>query len=280
LAKVSGRGRRVQIVGSALVLVVSLCCMANGRDASPDPVRSVSDQHNVGAVQVLKVSRGLAFDDVVGPGAEEVSADPTEEPAESKPLKAGEADSGKVIYLTFDDGPSATYTKRVLDLLDEYDAKATFFELGENAIAHPQLTSSVVERGHALGNHTWNHKDLRRLSRGRLNHQITRTSAVLDRISGQRITCLRPPYGAVNKRVRSAIRGKKLGMKLWDIDPRDWKRPGVAAITRRVVSHTHPGAVSLMHDGGGNRSQSVRALKRILRSLSKKGYRFKTLPGC
>ena len=67
---------------------------------------------------------------------------------------------------------------------------------------------------------------------------------------------------------------------MWDIDPRDWKKPGVAAITRRVVSKSHKGAVSLMHDGGGNRSQSVRALERILQKLSKKGYVFKTLPGC
>ena len=94
------------------------------------------------------------------------------------PPEAG--DSGrKVIYLTFDDGPTTKYTKRVLDLLDQYDAKATFFQVGENATAHPELARSVVERGHALGNHTWSHRDMRKLRPKDLNGQITRTSAAL-----------------------------------------------------------------------------------------------------
>ena len=195
------------------------------------------------------------------------------------PPEAG--DSGrKVIYLTFDDGPTTKYTKRVLDLLDQYDAKATFFQVGENATAHPELARSVVERGHALGNHTWSHRDMRKLRPKDLNGQITRTSAALERITGRPVTCLRPPFGAVNARVRKAIRRQKLDLELWDIDPRDWKKPGSAAIAHRVVSRADPGDVSLMHDGGGNRSQSVVALKRILRSLSQKRYEFKTLPGC
>jgi peptidoglycan/xylan/chitin deacetylase (PgdA/CDA1 family) len=84
----------------------------------------------------------------------------------------------------------------------------------------------------------------------------------------------------MNARVRRAIRHQTLDLKLWDIDPRDWKKPGSAAIAQRVVSRADPGDVSLMHDGGGNRSQSVKALERILRSLSKQHYDFKTLPGC
>ncbi len=169
---------------------------------------------------------------------------------------------------------------RMLDLLDEYGAKATFFQVGENATAHPELTRAVVERGHALGNHTWSHRDMRRLSPQRLNHQIARTSDALQTITGRPITCLRPPFGAMNGRVKAAIRTKKLDLMLWDIDPQDWKRPGAATIARRVVSQARPGAVSLMHDGGGNRAQSVSALERILRALSKKGYRFATLPEC
>ena len=221
------------------------------------------------------------------------SADPEVEPAEPEPVEPSDTaespepddqpdkkPSGKVIYLTFDDGPTAAHTKKVLDLLDEHDAKATFFQLGEKATARPDLTRAVVARGHALGNHSWNHRDLRTLGRRKVNHQITRTSAALGRITGRPITCIRPPYGAKNARVKSAIRSKKLAMKLWDIDPRDWKRPGAAAIARRVVSHAHSGAVSLMHDGGGNRSQSVKALERILEALGKKGYRFESLPGC
>jgi len=230
------------------------------------------------AALVLNVAAGIgqadAEDAVTFETAQVAVVLPT---STAKPAKSPE---GKVIYLTFDDGPTTKYTKRVLDLLDQYDAKATFFQVGENATAHPDLARSVVEHGHALGNHTWSHRDMRKLKPRELNGQISRTSAALERITGRPVTCLRPPFGAVNARVRKAIRHQKLDLKLWDIDPRDWKKPGTAAIAHRVVSRADPGDVSLMHDGGGNRSQSVRALERILRSLSKQRYEFKTLPGC
>ena len=253
----------------AVLLLVTASSRVNASvaDAEPGPPRTTtagSKDLNIGAIR--------AFHELAP--AKPRKADTADAPTKEK--KTG----GKVIYLTFDDGPTSTYTKRVLDVLDKHDAKATFFQLGERASAHPELTRLVVARGHALGSHTWNHKDLRKLSRAKLNGQITRTSAALGKISGRPITCLRPPYGAANSRVKSAIRHKGLKVVMWDIDPRDWKKPGVAAITRRVVSKSHKGAVSLMHDGGGNRSQSVRALERILQKLSKKGYAFKTLPGC
>lgn len=278
MAQVGGRGRQVQIVCVAIVLLVVASLFAappSGAEARPAPhpeetVFAHIDESTVGAAGVLRVS-------------EKVSADPDEEPAESDPDEPEPDDDdsgGKAIYLTFDDGPRATYTAQILDLLDEYDAKATFFQVGEEATARPELTRAVVARGHALGNHSWSHRDLRKLSPRRLNHQITRTSAVLRKITGRPITCIRPPYGAVNARVRSAIRSKELALMMWDVDPRDWKRPGASAIARRVLSKAHPGAVALMHDGGGKRSQTVRALKRILRSLSTKGYSFKTLPEC
>jgi len=270
MAQVSDFRRRVQIVCATLVLVVVAACTGISQDS--DTVTLASAQVAV----VVSSNTGESDPNPVGI-TEWVHANPDGEAANS----TKESGSGaKVIYLTFDDGPTAAYMKRILDVLDEYDAKATFFQVGENATAHPELTRSVIERGHALGNHSWNHRDLRRLSRGRLNWQITRTSAVLERIAGRPITCLRPPYGAMNDRVRSTIRDKKLALMLWDIDPRDWKRPGSAAIARRIVSRADPGDVILMHDGGGNRSQSVRALRSILRSLSKRESEFKTLPGC
>ena len=253
MAQVGGRGRQVQIVCVAIVLLVA----ASLFDAPP----SSADEGSATPPDARR------------------TADPEEEPPEPDPVVRDD-DAGKVIYLTFDDGPWAGHTRRVLKLLDEYDAKATFFQVGEEAAARPELTRDVVAQGHALGSHTWNHKDLRKLSRRAVSHQITRTSAVLGRTSGRPITCLRPPYGAKNARVMSVIRSKKLAMKLWDIDPRDWKKPGASVIAKRVISKAYPGAVVLMHDGGGNRSQSVKALKRILEALGKKGYRYETLPGC
>ena len=253
-------------VAVALLVMASSRVNASVADAEPRPALTTTVVAENGTVGV------------VGTFLENTSA---------QPRKANTADApkmkdsgGKVIYLTFDDGPTVKYTKRFLDVLDQYDAKATFFQLGEKATAHPELTRLVVARGHALGSHTWNHKDLRKLSRAKLDGQITRTSSALGKIAGRPITCLRPPYGAANGKVKSAIRHKGLKVVMWDIDPRDWKKPGVAAITRRVVSKADPGDVSLMHDGGGNRSQSVKALKQILQQLSKNGYVFKPLPGC
>ena len=297
LAQVSGSRQRVQIVCLTLVSLAMASGMGNARGDTRDGTSATahetvvlvsSDRDAVGEARRFRVPQVLP---TVGPMAERIVAEPLPEtpaPKRAEPDDPGEADApepgesggGKVIYLTFDDGPSVPYTQRVLTALDEYDAKATFFQTGENAADHPQLTRSVVARGHTLGNHSWNHRDLRNLSGRKVRKQITRTSAVLGRVSGQPITCLRPPYGAVNAQVRSAVRSKELAMFMWDIDPRDWDRPGAGAIARRVVSRADPGDVALMHDGGGKRSQSVQALRRILRSLNDKGYRFETLPGC
>jgi peptidoglycan-N-acetylglucosamine deacetylase len=271
MALVGGDRRRVQITTAAVALFVVAAITGIGQDEAagaslPEPPPVLGAESGQPPVPFSSdVIRGLR--DLRKPDPPKFEAKAPERP-------------GKVVYLTFDDGPTVAHTRRVLDLLDEYDAKATFFQVGENATAHPALTRSVVERGHVLGNHTWAHRDMRKLSPQRLSHQITRASDALRRISGQPITCLRPPYGAVNRRVRSTVRDKELALKLWDVDPRDWKRPGAATIARRVISRADPGDVVLMHDGGGNRAQSVRALERILRSLGTKGYRFETLPGC
>ena len=147
MAQVGGRGRQVQIACVATVLLVAASLFAAPPSGADESSAVPSDARS--------------------------SADPerkVDEPDQFEPAESPEPDDkpgGKVIYLTFDDGPTAKYTKRILDLLDEYDAKATFFQVGENATAHPELTRAVVERGHALGSHTWNHRDLRKLSRRR-----------------------------------------------------------------------------------------------------------------
>lgn len=251
-------------------------------------VTGTYDQPTVAAVRSFQAQHGLAPDGVVGPSTEAALAAP--EPAGSaEPVEPGDpgvasppATSGdnKVIYLTFDDGPSVTYTRQILDLLEQYDATATFFELGENASAHPELTRAIVAAGHALANHTWDHADMRTLSRTALDNEINHTTRTLEKISGAKIRCIRPPYGALSDEARAAITRAGLSMHLWDIDPQDWNRPGVRAIVDNVLGNAHTGAVNLMHDGGGNRSQSVKALAQILPALAKKGYRFEALPDC
>ncbi len=266
MALAGGHRRRAQIGGTALVLTVVAAAgvgqgEAVGASIVAPPSVTTGDSGRVPPTFSSDVVRGF---------------ESLQRPARTARKKA----NGKVIHLTFDDGPSARHTRPILDLLDRYDAKATFFQVGENAIDHPGLTRAIVGRGHALGSHTWNHRDLRRLKGGRLDDQITRTSRTLSRISGRRITCLRPPYGATNQRVKSAVRHRKLTLTLWDVDPRDWRKPGAATIAQRVIARARPGAVILLHDGGGSRSQTVQATRQILRTLGKKGYTFRSLPGC
>lgn len=254
-------------------------------------VSGTYDSRTVDAVRGFQASQGLATDGVAGPATARALASPADV-ADPQPVRPGDGEAvdppkasskgggGKVIYLTFDDGPAVKYTRQVLDVLDRYDAKATFFELGENAAAHPDLTREVVSRGHAVGSHTWDHADMRRLSSTALAHEIGATNTTLEKLTGKPVTCLRPPYGALNDQARAAIKRAGLDLQLWNIDPQDWNRPGVDAIVGNVIGNARSGRVSLMHDGGGNRSQSVAALERILPQLTAKGYRFESLPGC
>jgi hypothetical protein len=175
-----------------------------------------------------------------------------------------------VIYLTFDDGPSA-HTQEILDLLARYDAKATFFVIGRAAASQPELIEAIYAAGHGLGNHTYNHPSLPSVSRQRMADEVAKTAAAIDGRDGG---CLRPPYGARNTAV--AKNAEQLGyqLALWTIDPRDWARPGARAIANHVITRAHPDGVVVMHDGGGNRAQTVAALRIILPALAKQGYRF------
>ncbi|GAB3965881.1 hypothetical protein GCM10029978_029710 [Actinoallomurus acanthiterrae] len=190
--------------------------------------------------------------------------------AETSPQRA------KVVYLSFDDGPS-TYTPKVLKILARYGARATFFELGQNVTRHPSLTKKVVAQGGSVQNHTWSHPDLTRVSASVFRSQVRRTDRAIRAATGVTPECLRPPYGAVNHTVRARARALHKKVVLWTVDPQDWARPGTSAIVHRVLTHVHPGSVVLMHDGGGNRSQTVAALPEILKTLKKRGYTFRLI---
>ncbi len=176
----------------------------------------------------------------------------------------------KVVYLTFDDGPSA-YTQEILDILAEHEAKATFFVLGGRAAGEPALVDAIYDAGHGLANHTYTHPYLPKVGFARYQAEVTDTGAVL---GGRDGGCLRPPYGATNASVFTHAEQLGYRVVLWTVDPRDWSRPGAAAIASRVIQRAAPGAVVVLHDGGGDRSQTVAALRTILAELSGQGYRF------
>lgn len=153
---------------------------------------------------------------------------------------------------------------------------ATFFEMGQNVAKLPVLTTQVYRGGNSVQNHTWSHPDLRLLTAAQFTDQVSATDRQIYAHTGYSPCCLRPPYGALNStvRARAAALGKKIA--LWTVDPRDWSRPGSAAIRNRVLSQVRPGSVVLLHDGGGDRSQTVAALGGILKTLKSRGYTFAT----
>lgn len=176
------------------------------------------------------------------------------------------------MVLTFDDGPDPRYTPAVLDTLAKYDVRAMFFVCGGMAADNRELLARMAEEGHAVGNHTWSHPLLTRLTRGEIRAEMERTCDVIEDAYGERPEWFRAPYGAWN---RTAFRlGAELGMEplAWTVDTLDWTSPGTRSIVRRVENGAAPGVVVLSHDAGGDRSQSVRALRSYLPELLDAGY--------
>ncbi|MEV0170452.1 polysaccharide deacetylase family protein [Streptomyces sp. NPDC050803] len=179
---------------------------------------------------------------------------------------------GRTMVLTFDDGPDPRYTPAILDTLAEYDVRAMFFVCGEMAADHKELLARMADEGHVVGNHTWSHPLLTRLSRGEIRSQMERTCDVVEEAYGDRPRWFRAPYGAWN---RAAFQlGAELGMEplAWTVDTLDWTTPGSRTIVGRVENGAAPGVVVLSHDAGGDRSQSVHALRDYLPGLLDAGY--------
>lgn len=181
------------------------------------------------------------------------------------------------VSLTFDDGPNPPYTSQVLAILQHYGITATFFDVGRQVQAYPDLVRQEYGSGHSVGNHTWGHANLPALSAPSVIWQLTTDEDIIEHTIGVRPVFFRPPYGAFNTLTLEDINKFGLIAFMWSVDPRDWSRPGVKAIVARVLYQTRNGSVILMHDGGGNRSQTVAALPIIIESLQQRGFRFVSL---
>lgn len=184
---------------------------------------------------------------------------------------------GKIVYLTFDDGPTP-YTTEVLTLLKQYNAKATFFVIGNQVSKRIPTVKRAYRDGHAVENHTWSHPKLTGLTWTQFRSQVARTNTAVAQAAGDSPECLRAPYGSINRNV--LLRAQRFNMPViqWSIDSRDWAKPGTYRIVRNVLGNVKDGSIVLMHDGGGNRAQTVAALKYILPSLRKQGYAIRALP--
>jgi peptidoglycan-N-acetylglucosamine deacetylase len=183
----------------------------------------------------------------------------------------GRRDAAEVA-LTFDDGPDPVHTDRVLEILDRYGIRATFFCVGHHVAAMPDKVRQIVEAGHEVGNHSWSHPYLPDLTPEQLIEQLDRTTEAVARVTGEAPTRFRPPYGALSPEVLGTLAGHPTTLTLWDVDSDDWTRPGPERIAATVLERAGPGSVVLMHDGG-ERDQTVRALPSIIEGLLERGLR-------
>jgi len=181
------------------------------------------------------------------------------------------------VALTFDDGPHATYTDKVLSILEKYGIKATFFMVGSNAEAMPETVKKVYDAGHEIGNHTYDHIYVTKHPRSYTKDQIEKTSGVISRITGERPKLFRPPGGICDKSAAEFIRSLGYECVLWSVDTRDWALPGVEKVVRTVVRETSGGDIILFHDFNRKGSPTPEALERIIPMLIEKGYSFVTV---
>ena len=190
----------------------------------------------------------------------------------------GRGESANEVALTFDDGPDPRYTPAVLDLLKRWNARATFFVLGKEVEAHSELARRIVAEGHALGSHGYSHTLLAFLSASRTWEELERADQAIQAATGSRPKLLRPPYGFRNPWLPAQV--KRLGYRMvgWSLSGRDSQHPTAAQIRRRIEGRLRPGDIVLLHDGRGNREQTVLALQEVLRFLERKGWRAVTVP--
>lgn len=187
----------------------------------------------------------------------------------------------KKLALTFDDGPDAKYTPQILDILKNYKVKATFFVTGENTEKYPEIVLRMVDEGHIVGGHSYNHPDLRKIqTEDSYSSQIEKTSMIINKTLGYKPDFFRPPYGAVTDEQIILYGEKGLKVVNWSVDSFDWdkKQNSPEQLEKIVNKYIHPGAIVLMHSAGGNRSNTVKALPEIIKSLHKQGYIFETIP--
>ncbi|NBE82546.1 polysaccharide deacetylase family protein [Micromonospora rubida] len=179
---------------------------------------------------------------------------------------------GRAVALTFDDGPDPVWTPKILGQLRRAGAKATFCVIGTRARAHPELIARIVREGHQLCNHSWRHDlDLGRRPVAEIRADLVRTNrAIQAAVPGAKVPFYRQPGGKWTPEVVAT--GRQLGMRPlhWSVDPQDWAKPSAQTITRRVTGAVRPGAIVLMHDGGGNRAATISACTHLIGDLKRR----------
>ncbi|MFE9656637.1 polysaccharide deacetylase family protein [Micromonospora sp. NPDC006431] len=272
----TGSSRRTTAVLAVVVAALLVSSYAMGRTLGLDqlghnPTRAAGDS---GGVQHAdQPEAGSA-----GPATRDHSASPPDagqdgatRNAAGDGLFGAHATTGtRRIALTFDDGPDPQFTPQVLTVLRRFEVRATFCLVGENAQKHPDLVRAIVADGHTLCNHSWNHNiSLGNRSPKDIRADLLRTNAAIRAaVPGAPIMWYRQPGGVWTYPLVSVAHELGMTSLHWSVDPSDWQAPGADRIASMVMSRIRPGAVVLLHDGGGNRQGTVNALDRILPDLA------------
>lgn len=202
------------------------------------------------------------------PAPQQATAQPTPPTPSVPPVP-----TGPPVYLTFDDGPDPVITPQLLDVLAAHNAKATFFVQGSQVQAYPELAKRIVDEGHSLQNHAWNHPRLNLMGEVDIvTSQLLPTNDAITAVGGGAPTCLRAPYGATGPTVFAAAAATGLEVVGWNLNPQDYNDPGAGAIAAQVLANVTAGSIVLLHDAGaGDRQQTVDAVAAILPELSARG---------
>lgn len=178
------------------------------------------------------------------------------------------------IALTFDDGPHPRYTGQILDVLEEYDIKATFFVVGVNAKNYPDSLIDVIKKGHEIGNHTYSHPHVSGLNTYTLTDEVEKCESTIYGLTDYKTKLFRPPEGMIDADVRTVLRSLDYKVIMWDIDTRDWAHEPPEKIAENVISNIASGDIILMHDYIGHNSPTIEAIKIFIPVLLEKGYKF------
>jgi peptidoglycan/xylan/chitin deacetylase (PgdA/CDA1 family) len=271
--------RKRRLLALAVVVLAALAVLAGLEAGGAFDSASRAVISNPAATKLPVYEAPLTAKDP-GPKAARASEQVSDQLLRQIPVGLAVAHAGRGkpwVALTFDDGPSP-YTLRVLRLLARHHQHATFFVTGFAATSHDFELHQIRAGGNAFGDHTVTHTQLTRETPARRRWELLSTAERVQGSIGVRPTLFRPPYGESTRKINTLSR--QLGMLpiTWSLDSKDWMRPGVKKIVANVLRGAVPGAIILMHDGGGNRSETLAALPLILKGLAKKGLISVTLP--
>ncbi len=257
------------LIGGVIVSSCSFFSQEDSQDDRPIVEANISGQEAQG------------IQPVTGMSGSSVTAQPHTSNVRVKPTKPGRkvfgaSMNGPYVALTFDDGPHPVNTPRILDILNKYGAKATFYVLGERVQRHPSILARAVAAGHEIGVHTWDHPSLTSISRDAVKSQMDRSIAAINSATGGRkLRTMRPPYGAINSSLVDYFTNE-YGMTtvMWNVDTNDWRRPGVSVVTSRAVDSAKSGSIILLHD---IHAPSADAVEGIVKGLQARGFQIVTV---